>query len=86
MKHCLSPFQHPKEIPVASLVFLGFLVLIFFDLEHLSLLLHLQKLLLLSTVNTGCSCSPAAPSSWFVVIQPALGTSLHLVDIVYRRL
>lgn len=46
MKHCLSPFRHPKEIPAASLVFLVFLALITFDLEHLSLLLHLQKLLL----------------------------------------
>ena len=52
MKQCLSPFRHPKEIPVASLVFLGFLT---FDLMHLSLFLHLQKLLLWSTVSTSCS-------------------------------
>lgn len=55
MKQCLSPFRHPKEIPVASLVFLGFLALIAFDLMHLSLFLHLQKLLLWSTVSTSCS-------------------------------
>lgn len=71
MKQCLSPFRHPKEIPVASLVFLGFLALITFDLMHLSLFLHLQKLLLWSTVSTSCSSQLTCGTLFPVCCGPA---------------